>query len=48
MCIRDSSYSDRNEPILNGLVFLSALMYTLSVLLTDISYALFDPRIRLQ
>ena len=43
-----TSYSERNEPILNGLVFLSALMYTLSVLLTDISYAIFDPRIRLQ
>jgi peptide/nickel transport system permease protein len=43
-----TSITDRNEPILSGLVFLTALIYTLSILITDLSYALFDPRIRLQ
>jgi peptide/nickel transport system permease protein len=43
-----SAIGSRNEPILNGLVFLSAVVYTLSVLITDISYAIFDPRIRLR
>ncbi len=42
-----TSISNGNEPILNGLVFLTALIYTIGVLLTDLSYALFDPRIRL-
>lgn len=42
-----TSIGNRNEPVLNGLVFLTALVYTLGVLLTDLSYALFDPRIRL-
>lgn len=42
-----SSIMERNEPIMNGLVFLTALIYTVGVLLTDLSYALFDPRIRL-
>ena len=43
-----SSINGRNEPILSGLVFLTALIYTLGVLLTDLSYVVFDPRIRLQ
>ncbi len=43
-----SSFTARDEPVLNGLVFLTALIYTLGILLTDICYALFDPRIRLQ
>ena len=43
-----TSWNERNEPILNGLVFLSSVMYTVSVLITDLSYAVFDPRIRLQ
>ena len=38
----------RDEPILNGMVFLTALVYTLAVLITDLSYGLFDPRIRLR
>lgn len=38
----------RDEPIINGLVFLTALIYTLGVLVTDLSYALFDPRVRLR
>jgi peptide/nickel transport system permease protein len=43
-----TSIMDRNEPIMNGLVFLTALIYTVGLLLTDISYAIFDPRIRLR
>ena len=42
-----TSIFNRNEPIMSGMVFLTALVYTLGVLLTDLSYALFDPRIRL-
>ena len=43
-----SSINGYDEPILNGLVFLTALIYTVGLLVTDISYAVFDPRIRLQ
>lgn len=43
-----SSISNRDEPTLNAMVFLLALTYTLGVILTDISYAVFDPRIRLR
>ena len=43
-----TSINSRDESILNAMVFLTALVYTLGVLLTDISYAVFDPRIRLQ
>lgn len=43
-----TSINNRNEPILSGMVFLTAVIYTVGVLLTDLSYGLFDPRIRLQ
>jgi peptide/nickel transport system permease protein len=43
-----SAINSRNEPVINGLVFLTSLIYTLGLLLTDISYAIFDPRIRLR
>lgn len=43
-----TSIGERNEPILSGMVFLTALIYTVGVLLTDITYAVFDPRIRLR
>jgi peptide/nickel transport system permease protein len=43
-----TSIQKRNEPVMNGLVFLTTLLYTLSLLITDISYAVFDPRIRLR
>jgi peptide/nickel transport system permease protein len=43
-----TSINDRNEPIMNGLVFLTGLIWTVGVLVTDICYAIFDPRIRLQ
>jgi len=42
-----TSINSGDEPILTGLVFLTALVYTLCILLTDISYAVFDPRVRL-
>lgn len=43
-----TSINGRDEPIMSGLVFGSSLIYTVGVLLTDISYAVFDPRIRLR
>jgi len=43
-----SSINGRDEPVMSGLVFLSAVIYTIGLLITDISYAVFDPRIRLQ
>ncbi len=43
-----TSINWRDEPIMSGLVFLSALIYTTGVLATDLSYAVFDPRIRLR
>jgi peptide/nickel transport system permease protein len=43
-----TSITERDEPIMSGLVFLLALIYTIGLLLTDLSYALFDPRIRLR
>ena len=42
-----SSINGRDEPIINAMVFLTAIIYTFGVTLTDISYAVFDPRIRL-
>lgn len=41
-----TSIKSNDEPILNGMVFLTALVYTIGMLLTDISYAIFDPRVR--
>ena len=43
-----TSINGRDEPILSGLVFLASLIYTVGLLLTDMSYAIFDPRIRLK
>ena len=43
-----SSIQNRDEPIISGMVLLTALIYTLGVLITDLSYAVFDPRIRLK
>ncbi len=43
-----SSINGRDEPIISGMVFLMALIYTFGVLLTDLSYAVFDPRVRLR
>jgi len=38
----------RDEPIMSAMVFLTALIYTVGLLLTDLSYAVFDPRVRLR
>jgi oligopeptide transport system permease protein len=35
-------------PIITGLTFLTAILYVVSLIITDILYAVFDPRIRLQ
>ena len=43
-----SSIAANDEPILSGMVFLTAVIYTVGVTLTDLSYALFDPRVRLR
>ncbi len=42
------SITTRDEPIMSAVVFLSAVIYTLGVLVTDICYGIFDPRVRLQ
>ena len=43
-----SSVSDRDVPIISGLTFLTAAIYVLGLLITDVLYAVFDPRIRLR
>ena len=42
-----ASISARDVPIVTSLVFLTSVVYVLSLLLTDLLYAVFDPRIRL-
>jgi len=42
-----SAINNRDEPIVSGETFLTAVIYVLGNLLTDISYAVFDPRVRL-
>ncbi len=42
-----SSISDRDVPIITGLTFLTAIIYVIGLLITDLLYAVFDPRIRL-
>ncbi|MCD4824541.1 MAG: ABC transporter permease [Phycisphaerae bacterium] len=43
-----SSITDRDVPIITTMTFLTAIIYVLGLLLTDILYAVFDPRIRLR
>jgi peptide/nickel transport system permease protein len=43
-----TSITSRDVPIITGLTFLTSLLYVLSLLLTDVLYAVFDPRIRLR
>ena len=43
-----TSITSRDVPIITGLTFLTAVLYVISLLLTDILYAVFDPRIHLQ
>ena len=42
------SVSDRDVPIISGLTFLTSALYIVGLLITDILYAVFDPRIRLR
>ncbi len=42
------SVSDRDVPIISGLTFLTSAIYIVGLLLTDILYAVLDPRIRLR
>ncbi len=42
-----SSITNRDEPIVSGLTFLTALIYVLGTLVTDITYVIFDPRVEL-
>jgi len=43
-----SSITTRDVPIITGLTFLTAVVYVVSLLVTDVMYAVFDPRIRLR
>ncbi len=43
-----SSINDRDVPIITGLTFLTAVIYVIAMLITDVLYAVFDPRIRLK
>jgi peptide/nickel transport system permease protein len=43
-----TSITSRDVPIITGLTFLTAVLYVVSLLATDILYAVFDPRIHLQ
>jgi peptide/nickel transport system permease protein len=43
-----ASISDRDVPIVTSLTFLTAVIDVLALLLTDVLYAVFDPRIRLR
>jgi peptide/nickel transport system permease protein len=42
-----ASISNRDEPIVSGLTFLTAILYVVANLATDISYVMFDPRVKL-
>jgi peptide/nickel transport system permease protein len=43
-----TSITSRDVPIITGLTYFTTILYVVSLLLTDILYAVFDPRIRLQ
>jgi peptide/nickel transport system permease protein len=43
-----TSITSRDVPIITGLTFLTAVLYVTSLLITDILYAVFDPRIHLR
>jgi len=42
------SIAIRDMPMITGMTFLSAVLYVIALLMTDVLYAVFDPRIRLQ
>jgi peptide/nickel transport system permease protein len=43
-----TSITSRDVPIVTGLTFLTAVLYVVSLLITDVLYAVFDPRIHLK
>jgi len=43
-----NSINTRDVPIITGLTFLTAVIYVVGLLITDVLYAVFDPRIRLR
>ena len=43
-----NSVYDRDVPMISGLTFLTAAVYIAGLLITDLLYAVFDPRIRLR
>jgi peptide/nickel transport system permease protein len=43
-----TSITSRDVPIITGLTYFTTILYVISLLLTDILYAVFDPRVRLR
>jgi peptide/nickel transport system permease protein len=43
-----TSITSRDVPIITGLTFFTTILFVISLLVTDILYAVFDPRIRLR
>lgn len=43
-----TSITSRDVPVITGLTYFTTILYVISLLLTDILYAVFDPRIRLR
>jgi peptide/nickel transport system permease protein len=43
-----TSITSRDVPIITGLTYLTAVLYVISLIITDILYTVFDPRIRLK
>jgi peptide/nickel transport system permease protein len=43
-----SSISTRDIPMISALTFLTAVIYVFGILITDLLYAVFDPRVRLK
>jgi peptide/nickel transport system permease protein len=43
-----ASITSRDVPIITGLTYLTAVLYVISLIITDILYTVFDPRVRLK
>jgi peptide/nickel transport system permease protein len=43
-----TSITSRDVPVITGLTYFTTILYVVSLLLTDVLYAVFDPRIRLR
>jgi peptide/nickel transport system permease protein len=43
-----TSITSRDVPIITGLTYFTTILYVVSLLLTDVLYAVFDPRVRLK